>query len=361
MNAGIDRYHRQSLLAGIGRDGQARLGDATVLLMGCGALGSFAADLLARAGVGRLIIVDRDFVELTNLQRQVLFDERDVAEGLPKAVAAQTKLAMVNSGIEVDAYVDDLNPGNFDRYASAADVIVDGLDNLETRYLANDYAVQNAIPFVYGAVVSTTGMAYVVMPHADGSAPWERAGLATPCFRCLFEELPPAGTMPTCDTVGVLSTAVAQVAAFQVTEAIKLLTGNYDRVCRRMLNFDLWTNDVVQLKVEDAWERGDCPTCKRREFEFLDGRAGSTAAVLCGRNAVQLRPGASDSAPDFDALGDRLAGFGTVRTNEYLLRADILDGDREFQITLFRDGRAIVKGTDTADLARSVYARFVGA
>lgn len=360
MNQDIDRYHRQFLLAGIGRDGQERLADATVMLLGCGALGSFSADLLVRAGVGHLIIIDRDFVELTNLQRQVLFDESDVASGLPKAVAARDKLARINSTVRVTAIVDDVNHTNIARYAEGSDLIVDGLDNLETRYLANDLAVRDGLPYLYGAVVGTTGMAYVVLPHGDGSRPWESNDLATPCFRCLFEEPPPPGSAPTCDTVGVLSTAVAQVALFQVTEAIKILTGNLDRVNRRMLNFDVWTNDFMQLDVSDARQNTECPCCKARRFEFLDGRAGSAAAVLCGRNAVQLRPRAGGAELDLGTLAKRLREHGRVRSNDYMLRADILDGRTSYEVTLFNDGRAIVKGTDSIDTARGVYARFVG-
>ena len=248
------------LLPGFGADGQRRLRDSTALLLGCGALGSVAADMLARAGVGHLVIVDRDFVELTNLQRQVLFDERDVADGIPKAEAAKRKLAVINSQVKVTAIVDDINHNNIERFAAGADVIVDGLDNFETRYLANDLAVKTGRPYVYGAAVGTTGMAFTVLPHSDGQTAWESAdkNLATPCFRCLFEEAPPPGTSATCDTVGVISSAVGIVANFQVAETLKILTGNFANVSRTLLNFDLWVNEIMQLNVGDAYEKSNC-------------------------------------------------------------------------------------------------------
>jgi len=357
----LARYHRQMLLPGFGEQGQRRLLDSTALILGCGALGSMAADMLARAGVGHLVIVDRDVVELTNLQRQVLFDERDVEAGLPKAEAARRKIAAINSQVRVTAVVDDLNHTNIERYAADAKVLVDGLDNFETRYLANDVAVKLGLPYVYGAAVGTTGMSFAVLPHANGIAAWESpADLATPCFRCLFEEAPPPGTSPTCDTIGVIAPAVAIIANYQVAQALKILTGNYDRVSRTLLNIDLWTNEILQLKVDKAYDKGDCPCCKHGRFDYLDGREGSSATALCGRNAVQLRYRQGADGIDLDSLAKRLRAHGAVRVNEFLLRADITDGNKPFEITLFPDGRAIVKGTDDASVARSIYAKYVG-
>ncbi len=364
MNDDLSRYHRQMLLPGFGEDGQRRLRQSTVLLLGCGALGSVAADLLARAGVGHLIIIDRDFVELTNLQRQVLYDENDVADGTPKAQAAKRKLAMINSSVQVTAIVDDINHTNIERYANGADVFVDGLDNIETRYLANDLAVKSARPYVYGAAVGTTGMAFSVLPHGAGDSPWENAAgdnFATPCFRCLFEDAPAPGTLATCDTSGVIAPAVGIVANFQVSEALKILTANYDRVSRSLLNLDLWSNELMQLKVGDAYEKGDCPCCKHRQFDFLDGKAGSSAAVLCGRNAVQLRHRQQAGGIDIDAVAKRLRDHGEVSKNDFMLRATISKPDANYEISLFPDGRAIIKGTDDPAVARSVYARFIGA
>ncbi|MDH4109026.1 MAG: ThiF family adenylyltransferase [Gammaproteobacteria bacterium] len=361
MSRDLDRYHRQMLLPGFGPEGQRRLLDSTALILGCGALGSVAADMLARAGVGHLVIVDRDIVELTNLQRQVLFDERDVDEGLPKAAAAKRKIAAINSQVRVTAIVEDINHTNIEHLAVAADILVDGLDNFETRYLANDLAVKSGVPYVYGAAVGTTGMSFPILPHTGGRTAWESpTNFATPCFRCLFEEAPPPGTSPTCDTVGVVGPAIGIVANFQVAEALKILTGQYARVSRRLLSLDLWSNELLQLKVDGAYEKGDCPCCRQRRFDYLDGAAGSSAAVLCGRNAVQLRHKERPDRVDLRSLARRLRAHGAVQVNEFLLRAHITDGDKPYEITLFPDGRAIIKGTNEAIVARGIYAKYVG-
>ncbi len=358
------RYQRQMLLPGFGREGQQRLADSTALILGCGALGCVAAEMLSRAGVGHLVIVDRDVVELSNLQRQVLFDEQDVADGLPKAEAAKRRIARTNSDIRVTAIVDDINHANIERFADGVDVMVDGLDNFETRYLANDLAVKRGIPYVYGAAVGTTGMAFTVLPHGSGDYPWEQSAggsMATPCFRCLFPEAPPPGTTPTCDTAGVIGSAVGIVANYEVTETLKILTGNFDRVSRSLLNLDIWQNESMLLKVDNAREKSDCQCCRHHRFDYLDGKAGSSAATLCGRNAVQLRHRQQAEGVDLDGLSERLREQGDVRVNEFMLTADIVDGDKRFEITLFPDGRAIVKGTDDPAVARGIYAKYVGA
>jgi molybdopterin-synthase adenylyltransferase len=360
----LARYHRQMLLPGFGERGQRRLLGATALVLGCGALGSAAADMLARAGVGHLRIVDRDFIELTNLQRQVLFDEQDVAEAIPKAEAARRRIARINSGVEVTAIVDDVNHGNIARFADGTDVLVDGLDNFETRYLANDCAVKHGIPYIYGGAVGTAGMAYAILPHtAAGAAPWETlpgGSRATPCLRCLFEHPPPPGESATCDTVGVIGPAVAIIANFQAAEALKILSGNFERVCPTMLSIDLWANSALHLKVARARDEGDCPCCKRRDFEFLDGKAGSSATALCGRDAVQLRHRQHPGAVDLGEVAGRLRRHGAVVANEFMVRAEIREGSQVYELTLFADGRAIVKGTAEAGVARGVYARYVG-
>jgi molybdopterin-synthase adenylyltransferase len=365
MHHDLHRYHRQMLLPGFGEEGQRKLLASTALVLGCGALGSVAADLLARAGVGHLIIVDRDFVELTNLQRQVLFDEQDIADAMPKAEAAKRKLARINAQVRVTAIVDDLNHRNIERHASGADILVDGLDNFETRYLANDYAVARGLPYMYGGAVGTSGAAYAILPHTrDGSAPWETdsgGGKATPCLRCLFEEAPPPGTSPTCDTVGVLGPAVAIVAGFEAGEALKILSGHPERVCPTLLNIDLGANAITQLKVAGAWERGNCPCCKQGRFEFLEGKAGSSATTLCGRDAVQLAHRQSGAKVDLQEIAARLRRHGKVSANEFLVRADLGEDGRAYELTLFADGRAIVKGTADAAVAKSVFAKYVGA
>ena len=363
MSHDLSRYHRQMLLPGFGEDGQRRLLNSTVMVLGCGALGCVVADTLARAGVGHLVIVDRDFIELTNLQRQVLFDEGDVADAIPKAEAAKRRIAEINSEVQVTAITDDINHTNIERYANGVDIFVDGLDNIETRYLANDLAVKTGRPYVYGAAVGTTGMAFTVLPHSTGDAPWETAesgSLATPCFRCLFEDAPPPGSSATCDTVGVIAPAVALIANFQVAETLKILTGNFERVSRTLLNLDLWANEILQLKVNNAYADGDCPCCKHRQFEYLDGVAGSRSAALCGRNAVQLRHRQQADRVDLEAIATRLQKHGIVSVNEFMLRTEITDNNIYYEITLFRDGRAIVKGTEEPSVARSVYAKYIG-
>jgi len=364
MTVDLSRYHRQMLLPGFGAEGQRKLLGSTALILGCGALGTVSANMLARAGVGHLVIVDRDFIELTNLQRQVLFDEQDVADAIPKAEAAKRKIAGINSQVRVTAIVDDLNYTNIERYAAGADVLLDGLDNFETRYLANECAVKHGIPYLYGGAVGTVGMAYAILPHTrNGETAWERDAAnnkATPCFRCLFEQAPPPGQSPTCDTVGVLGPVVSIIANFQVAEALKILTGNIDRVCPTMLNMDLWDNTISQLKLGRVWEEGDCPCCKHQDFEFLEGKSGSSTTTLCGQDAVQLIHRQRTGRLDFAGISQRLKQHGPVRANEFMIRAEIHDNDKVYELTLFADGRAIVKGTGEAAVARGVYAKYVG-
>ena len=360
----LDRYPRHMLRPGFGDAGQRRLREATVAILGCGALGCVVADALARAGVGRLRIVDRDFIEPTNLQRQVLFDEDDLAAGLPKAEAARRRLARVNSQVALEAVVDDINHTSMGRLAEGADLLVDGLDNFETRYLVNDYAVRHGVPWVYGGAVGASGMAFTVLPHTpEGRAPWETlpgGSRATPCLRCLFEEAPPPGESATCDTAGVLGPAVGLVASFQAAEALKILSGNLERVCPTLFSIDLWFNAAMHLKVQQARAETDCPCCRQRRFDYLDGRAGSEAAALCGRDAVQLRHRESRGALDLDEVARRLRAHGPVAINEFMLRAELDESGRHYQLTLFPDGRAIVKGTGDVSLAKGLYARYVG-
>lgn len=359
----LDRYHRQMLLSGFGPDGQQKLLDSTALILGCGALGTVSANMLARAGVGHLIIVDRDFVDLTNLQRQVLFDEADIAAGLPKAEAAKRKIGQINSQVRVTAVVDDINYRNISRLAENADILIDGLDNFETRYLANDYAVKSGKPYMYGGAVGTTGMAYAILPNSpDGHLPWESLAdenHATPCFRCLFEQAP-AGESPTCDTIGVLGPAVSIIANFQAAEALKILTGNFMQVNTKLLNIDLWSNVLMQLDVSESWEESDCPTCKHRQFEYLQGKAGSRASHLCGRDAVQLLPSTGAAGINLLNLQNRLQGLAETSRNEFMLRVKLQDAGKEFEISMFVDGRAIIRGTDDIAEARGIYAKYIG-
>lgn len=362
----LDRYHRQMLLPGIGEEGQRKLMNAKVFVCGCGALGTVIANMLARAGVGHLVIADRDFIEMTNLQRQILFDESDVENALPKAEAARRKIAQINSQVKVTTFIDDVNHTNVEKMAADCDIILDGLDNFETRFLLNDVAVKHRIPYVYGGAVGTTGMTYAILPHSHpgdaNETPWELAGAATPCLRCIFEQAPPPGMNPTCDTAGVLGPVVSIVANYQCVEAIKILTGNYSAVRPTLLSFDVWENTIRQLKVARAYDVGNCLCCKQRQFEFLEGKFASGTTTLCGRNAVQLTQKLAEGRKlDFDEIAQRLAAHGQVKANKFMLRADITDNGNAYELTLFTDGRAIVKGTKEANVAKSIYAKYVGA
>jgi len=370
MTLDISRYHRQTLLPGFGEEGQRKLLDSSVFIVGCGALGTVIANMLARAGVGHLIIADRDFIEITNLQRQILFDEDDVKNGIPKAEAAKQKIAKINSQVRVDAIVDDVNHTNIEKFlrksdTGMVDLIIDGVDNFETRFIVNDAAVKHRIPYVYGGAVGTVGMAYAILPHSKESdvneTPWELAGKATPCLRCIFEQAPPPGMNPTCDTAGVLGPVVSIVSNFQVVEALKILTGNYNAVSPTLLSFDAWANRIHQFKVARAYDVGDCQCCKHRNFEFLDGKFGSSTTTLCGRNAVQMTHKQNGVKLDFDEIAKRLRAHGTVNANKFMIRADITDNGEVYELTLFNDGRAIVKGTKEANKAKSIYAKYVGA
>jgi len=359
----LARYHRQMLLPGIGESGQRALLQSHALIVGCGALGTIIADSLTRAGLGALTIVDRDVVELTNLQRQILFDERDVEEGIPKAEAAKHKLATINSQVRVHAVVEDFNHTNAERIARGADIILDGLDNFATRYLLNDLSVKRGLPYLYGGAVATTGMACTFVP-GEG-----------PCLRCIFPEAPPPGATATCDTAGVLGSVVAMIAHHQVTQAIKLLTArahpeNLDAVDRSLLAIDAWRNDARRLDVSGArGPESQCPCCVQRRFEYLEGALGSSATSLCGRGAVQINPRllsaeSGNGTADLPALAQRLASHGEFKVGEHLLRGRLArergDEGKPIELTIFPDGRAIIAGTARPELARAIYDRYIG-
>ena len=340
MSAFASRYSRQELFAGIGREGQQKIRASTVAVVGCGALGTHLAETLARAGVGTLRIVDRDFVEPSNLQRQSLFEEEDAAAALPKAVAAQRRLARVNSEVRVEAMVADLVPENAGALLGGADVVLDGTDNFEARFLVNDVCVRDGIPWVYGACVGSYGLALAVRPRV------------TPCLRCLLEKMPPPGSGPTCDTAGVIAPIVQVVAGIQGAEALKLLAGREDALLPGVVTVDLWQGqfEVMDLRGRAPW----CPACTEGRFEYAQQGAGASA-VLCGRDAVQLRAPAGVQL-DLPALSERLRRLGEVRSNEYLLRFTA-DGH---EMAVFADGRAIVKGVADPAEARTLYAKYVG-
>lgn len=337
------RYSRQIIFSGIGPEGQAALRRSHVLLVGCGALGSVIAEILVRAGVGALAVADRDYVDETNLQRQSLFTEEDCRQSLPKAVAAARRLRAINSDVEIAEHVVDVNPETIEPLARPADLILDGTDNFETRFLLNDAALAWEKPYVYGGCVGAYGLSIAVIPGR------------TPCLRCLLEQMPPPGSAPTCDTVGVIGPIVHLVAALETAEALKILTGNLKKVNRRLVSVDLWENRLLSLDLSGMGANPDCPACGRRRFEFLEGERRTRTDSLCGRNAVQVRPAGSANL-DLAPIAQRLALQGRVNVNEFLLRADL----GEFEIALFRDGRAIIRGVHDADEAKRLYARFIG-
>ena len=336
------RYVRQERFTPLGVDGQRRLTQGRALICGCGALGSMAAGLLVRAGVGAVRIVDRDFVQLDNLHRQTLFDEADAAAGLPKAVAAAEKLRTFNSAVRVEPIVADVDSTNIESFCRDCDVLVDGADNFETRFLLNDAAVRWGIPWIYGGCVGAEGRTMTILPGE------------TPCLRCLLGECPAPGSTPTCDTAGILGPIVGLVASIQAGEAIKILSGNRPAVSRRLVAIDLWENRLREIDVAGLRQAADCPTCMHGEFPWLSGERGSRTAVLCGRNAVQLSH--PSLAVSLDEMARRWAGAGRVTANAFLVRLAV-DG---FEITLFADGRAIIQGTDDVAVARTVYAKYVG-
>ena len=336
-----ERYSRQILFREIGKAGQEKLLSSRVLIVGCGALGASHAEMLARAGVGNLRIVDRDFVEFTNLQRQTLFKESDAVERLPKAIAAQKRIAEINSEIAVEPIVADVNNSNVETLIDGCDLILDGTDNFQVRYLLNDACVKHSRKWIYGAAVSSYGTTMTIIPGK------------TPCLRCIFEDMPEAGSSPTCDTAGVIMPIIATISATQVAEALKMLVGDFDSLHRSLMQFDLWQNDRQKISLGEP--NVDCKTCGQHVYEFLDADAREFSAILCGRNAVQIAP-PKPTQIDLGALAAKLQNLGDVKQNEYLVR--FKTGDSE--VTVFQDARAIIKGTDDVAAARSIYAKFVG-
>ncbi len=340
----LSRYSRQILFKGIGESGQRNLLAARVTLVGCGALGTVLANTLVRAGIGHIRICDRDFIERDNLQRQILFDEDDIAQHIPKAEAAAAKLRRINPDVTVESVVTDVNHKNIERLADGADLLLDGTDNFETRFLINDLAIKTNRPWVYGAVIGATGLCMTILPGE------------TPCLRCVFETIPPPELNPTCDTAGVLGSAVNIVASIQAIETIKILSGHREAVNRNLINIDAWNARVTNLNVASARETADCPCCKHDTFEYLDGKLGSSATTLCGRNAVQINI-STEATIDFARVAKKLEAVASaVKFNKFLLRVNVDD----HEITLFPDGRAIVKGTSDEEVARSLYARYIG-
>jgi adenylyltransferase/sulfurtransferase len=342
-NDPFERYSRQILVPAIGKPGQERISASSAVIVGCGALGSVTASLLARAGVGRLRIIDRDFVETSNLQRQVLFDEDDVHEMKPKALAAAEKLARVNSGISVEGIVSDLHPDNAVDLLTGFNLILDGTDNFETRFLMNDISIRHDIPWIYAACLSTYGLIMNILPGE------------TACLRCVMESAPPPGSVPTCDTAGILGPVVSIISGLQSIEALKHLSGNHEALSRELISIDAWTHLMTRVEVPKGGGRRRCETCDGLEFTSLSGR-GSRSTTLCGRNAVQVAP-AGAGGIDLEELASRLSGLVPVTRTRFLLRFET----DSLLVSVFPDGRAIVTGTKDPATARGVYARYIGA
>jgi molybdopterin/thiamine biosynthesis adenylyltransferase len=339
----LARYSRQMLFEPIGEPGQRALKHARVALIGCGALGSVLANTLVRAGVGHLCIIDRDFIELADLQRQILFDEHDVAANLPKVEAAARKLRRINSAVEVEPIVADLNPSNAEALCTDADLILDGTDNFQTRFLLNDVAVKHDLPWIHGGCVAAEGRVMPIIPHQ------------TPCLRCIWDEPPPPGELPTCDTAGVLASAVNVVASLQALEAIKILTGRLEALNRRLVTFDLWTGHFQAIDMQSAYDDGDCCCCKQGRFDFLAGEQAPATATRCGRNAVQVLP-PPGLRVDFKQIATRLKSGARPEYNTFMLKFRVDD----CAVTLFPDGRAIIQGTPDPDHGRALYAQYIG-
>ncbi|HSD27229.1 MAG TPA: ThiF family adenylyltransferase [Vicinamibacteria bacterium] len=335
-----ERYSRQERFSGVGPEGQERLRAASVVVVGAGALGSVLAETMARAGLGRLTVVDRDYVEASNLQRQSLFTEEDAERGLPKAVAAEARLRAINSEVEVRGLVADFAADNAAPLVRGADLVLDGTDNFEARFLLNDACLRAGVPWIYGACVAAHGVVLLVRPRV------------TPCLRCVLEEKPAPGSGPTCDTAGVVSPIVHVVAGIQGAEALKVLAGRTEALLPGLVTVDLWAGvfEVMDLRGRAPW----CPACTEARYDFADALA-SPAAVLCGRDAVQLRARAGERV-DLASLAGRLRRAGEVTANEHLVRFRAAGAE----IVVFVDGRAIVKGVRDAAEARGLYSRYVG-
>lgn len=337
-DAESERYSRQVLFAGIGQEGQRKLLAAHVAIVGCGATGAAVAGMLARAGIGTLTLIDRDYVEWSNLQRQVLFEEQDAADGLPKAEAARRRILSFNSRTQVNSHVADLIPANIHTILADAQIVLDATDNFETRYLLNDYAIEQSKPWIYAGAVGSYAVTMNVLPGK------------TACLACIFPE-PPGGTVETCDTSGILSAAVSLAASLQAAEAMKWIVGAHDAMRSTLLGFDVWSNQ--QSEVNTSRAREGCTVCGQRKFAHLAGE-GRAQITLCGRNSVQIHE--HHRAIDFAELELRLQPHGNVRRNAMLLRFE----RGEQRIVVFGDGRAIVQGTTDVGLARSLYSRFIG-
>ena len=317
--------------------------DSYAVVIGCGALGTVSSSYLTRAGIGHIRIIDRDFIEEGNLQRQILFDENDIAEGLPKAVAVQRKLRRVNTKINIEGIVTDVNYANIEKLTKDADIILDGTDNFETRFLINDSCVKNNIPWIYGACIGSRGLVMNIIPSK------------TPCLRCVFETMPQMGSFPTCDTAGVIGPIAGIIASIQVTEAIKILAEDYESINKMLIEIDVWDTRFKQIDIADLKDLNNCPTCKLHKYSYLEAKDGVMTTLLCGKNAVQVMC-RNISGIDLEQLAKRLASIADVRSNAFMLKFKVKD----HEFTVFPDGRAIITGTGDFSTAKGLYSKYLG-
>ncbi len=337
-----NRYSRQIVFGPIGPEGQQRLGQSRVTVVGCGALGGVTAELLVRAGVGFIRIIDRDIVELVNLQRQTLYTEADAAQGQPKAAAAAKYLRRLNSDVEIEPVIADVVHSNIEKYLENSDVILDGLDNLQTRFLMNDAAIKHHIPYVFASCLAGQGMSMAILPPGR------------PCLRCVLEQPPAPGEIETAETAGILGPTASLLASFATMEAIKLLTGNLSAVNRHLTTFDLWSNRIHSVSL--AGMEAGCPCCRDNQFDYLRGADHFRMIECVGRNTIQIRSSLPNVQLDLDALARRLHDAGRITRTDYTLKLTLAN----HELTFFSDGRALIKGADTPDQARTLYTRFVG-
>lgn len=338
----LDRYQRQYLFKPLGEDGQKKLCASRVVVIGCGALGSVIVSILARAGIGFLRIIDRDFIEINNLHRQILFDESDVREKLPKAIAAAKKIAVINSQVTVEPMVADVSFKNIESLIQDVDLVMDGTDNFETRFLLNDACVKLNKPWIYGACVGSQGLTMTIIPGE------------TPCLKCVFEQAPPPELAPTCDTAGIIASASSVIASLECTEAIKLLSGNKSSLRKSLYSFNVWSQEAKTFNL-GHFKSMDCPTCKKRQFTYLEGKQTSRTSILCGRNSVQISR-EDHKKMNFAEIAAKLEKIGKVSFNKYMLEVEI----EKYNMTVFEDGRAIIKGTNDPVCARTFYSKYIG-
>lgn len=345
LDSYVSRFVRQERFAPLGANGGARLRASRALICGCGALGTMIAERLARAGVGTLRIVDRDWVEVSNLPRQTLFTEQDAELGRPKAIAAADALTTIDSRLRIEPFVADLTCDNIYELADGCDVLLDGTDNFETRFLLNDYSLSKNIPWVHGGCLGSSGQVMTIVPGV------------TACFRCLVRDLPPRDSMETCDSAGVLGPAIGVIACWQAAEAIKILSGNVDLVSQDLLVIDTWNTACRLISMASLKDSSrNCPACQQRQFPFLEGALRTETIVLCGKNAVQVRSASANISGDLSALASRLQHSGKVTSNGFFLRLILPD----HVLTVFRDGRAVVEGTTDPVEAKNLLSKTLG-